>query len=139
VARVLLTRGADRRAAFRPLVGSNRVELLELIPPELWDVDAIGNERCGSSLLAETCRNGQLKSAAWLLEHGADPRRADANGWTPLHYAARRGLNDTILGQLLARGADLAARTHDGQTALDVAREAKRVKVVALLEAAGAA
>jgi ankyrin repeat protein len=138
VARVLLTGGADGRAAFRPLVMCNRVELLDLIAPELWEVDGLGDERCGNSLLGETCRYGQLKSMAWLLEHGADPRPADANGWTPLHYAARRGLSETILGQLLARGAEIAARTHDGQTALDLARAAKRDKAVAFLEAAGA-
>lgn len=136
VARVLLTHGGDGRAAFRPLVMRNRPELLALIPPEQWDLDGMGDERCGNSLLGETCRWGQLKSLAWLLDQGANPRLADHSGWTPLHYAARRGLNDEVIRGLLAAGADPRAATQAGETPLDLARAARRAKVVSLLEGA---
>ncbi len=135
VARVFLRSGADGQSAFRRVVMRNRVELLDEIDPAHWAVDSLGDAKIGNSLLGETCRWGQLKSLAWLLAHGANPRAADNQGWTPLHYAARRGLNERVLADLVAAGADTEARDAEGQTPLDLARAGKRAKVVAWFEA----
>lgn len=135
-ARELLGRGIYDGRPFRSAVMHNNVELLELIPQRCWDLNLIANDKNQNTLLGECVRYGQLRSVAWLLEHGADPRIADADGWTPLHYAARRGVNETILRQLLAAGADPTARNAAGQTPADLARGAKREMVLRVLAAA---
>lgn len=52
-----------------------------------------------------------------LLAAGADPNETNADGWTPLMFAAMA--NDVaIAGVLLAAGADVNRRGRDGSTAL---------------------
>lgn len=58
----------------------------------------------------------------WLLDAGADPNARQQMDYTPLMGAAANARLD-ILDLLLARGADRAARTSDGKTAADLARE----------------
>ena len=55
-------------------------------------------------------------------------------GNRPLHYAAMKGQKD-IVRLLLERGADVAVKNKQGETALDLARKKGREDVVALLEA----
>jgi len=56
-----------------------------------------------------------------LLEHGADPSRGNAHGWTPLHQAASMGRPD-LAQMLLAAGAPPAAAARgDGGTPLVIA------------------
>jgi ankyrin repeat protein len=66
--------------------------------------------------------NGRDEAARWLLEKGADPNAADANGHAALHVAAllNRG---ALVGALLARGADVSLRDARGKTAEDLAAE----------------
>lgn len=58
----------------------------------------------------------------------------DDHGRTPLHVAAIRNTATRAIEILLGRGADPSRVDGDGRTALDHARNNKRVKVVALLE-----
>ncbi|MCC7490764.1 MAG: ankyrin repeat domain-containing protein [Fimbriimonadaceae bacterium] len=129
------SRGRFRGRPFERLLGSNRVALLDHLPPEQWRPNLVSNPRNGNTLLGESVRYGQLQAVRWLLDHGADPRLADSNGWTPLHYAARRGLAEPWLRALLAAGADPRAVNHDGQTPADLARERGKVALVAVLSA----
>jgi len=69
------------------------------------------------------------------VDGGADINAKTPSGWTPLHYAARRG-HYKVVELLLAKGADVNAETKDGRTALDCARVAGRSVVVRLLKAA---
>jgi len=48
---------------------------------------------------------GRTKAAALLLDNGADANAVDANGFTALHYAARRKGALGIVSALLAHGA----------------------------------
>jgi ankyrin repeat protein len=62
-----------------------------------------------------------------LLKLGADPNAAliqpGSEGWTPLHFACKfRNLKHATL--LLEYGANPLAETVDGQTVLDVAKDA---------------
>jgi len=57
---------------------------------------------------------------AQLLDAGADPNGRDADGFTPLHSAARSG-DVALVGLLLARGADPELEADDGTRAVDLA------------------
>jgi hypothetical protein len=61
---------------------------------------------------------GSIKA---LLDAGANPNGADANGTTPLMMAAGYGYTG-IVKLLLARGANPRLAMHDGVTAIDLAR-----------------
>jgi ankyrin repeat protein len=58
--------------------------------------------------------------AAALLEHGADPNRAPADGRTPLHRAAAAGLLGNV-SMLLEHGADPNPADAAGRTPLQEA------------------
>lgn len=82
-----------------------------------------------------------------LLERGADVntpgRRLTSfrhdTGLTPLMYAALNERNDpTVVQWLLARGADVHARSSSGDTPLSLARLRGETRIVAALVAAGA-
>ena len=87
------------------------------------DLDAHGDVKRRNSVLAECLRYGQLQAADWLIAHGADPNFADTNGWTALHYAARRGVRPELIHALLTAGADPTAKTTDGERPADLARK----------------
>jgi hypothetical protein len=63
---------------------------------------------------------GQIHVARLMLDMGADPRRANRGGWTPLHYSGRshsRSDNPSVVARLLCeRGADPRAHDKDGKT-----------------------
>jgi len=84
-------------------------------------------------MLSEMIQWGRNPAALWLLDAGADPSRADAKGWTALHYAASRGAPAGVIERLLAAGADAGARTNDGLTAAEVGKAAGKAKAVAAL------
>lgn len=57
-----------------------------------------------------------------MLDHGADVKVKNAEGWTALHMAAELDQLETVK-MLVKQGANIHARTNDGQTALDVAKK----------------
>jgi ankyrin repeat protein len=74
----------------------------------------------GNDLLGMATATCDERLVALLLERGADPARANAHGWTPLHQAAYSGL--PLLARLLLEAgapADVSARG-DGGTPLIV-------------------
>jgi ankyrin repeat protein len=75
----------------------------------------------GNDLLSMATATCDERLVSLLLERGADPRRANAHGWTPLHQAAYSGL-PLLARMLLDAGApvDVSARG-DGGTPLVVA------------------
>jgi ankyrin repeat protein len=75
----------------------------------------------GNDLLGMAGATCDARLVALLLERGADPARANAHGWTPLHQAAYSGRLD-LAEMLLAAGAraDVSARG-DGGTPLVIA------------------
>ena len=52
------------------------------------------------------------------LEQGADRDKADNYGWTPLHWANHYGHLEIVM-LLMSYGADLNARTNDGELPID--------------------
>lgn len=73
-------------------------------------------------LLHGAAAGGAVEIIGALVAAGADVARADENGWTALHYAARDG-RAAAVEWLVRRGAPLDARTIAGQSALNVAVE----------------
>ena len=72
-----------------------------------------------------------------LLKAGADPSGRDANGMTPLHYAAVAGdMNSAML--LIAAGAGLSAQDPAGMTPLHCAARSGSLPVANLLIVSGA-
>jgi ankyrin repeat protein len=59
------------------------------------------------------------KTAAYLVEHGADVNAAGQFGWTPLHAAAYQGLND-VIEYLVGKGAKIDQKDKFGQTPLSI-------------------
>jgi len=89
---------------------------------------------------ARARRKGQLKCAALLLEAGADVHATDGRGYSALHHAAFSGDGESsilpLLTQILAKGADVNARTHAGMTPLGLAEERGHEQVAAAFNAA---
>ncbi len=67
-----------------------------------------------------------------MLGNGGDPNVPQGDGLTPLHAAARRG-NPEVIRLLVWSGADVQARTPEGETALDLAVRHGRTAAAALL------
>jgi ankyrin repeat protein len=76
-----------------------------------------------------------------LFARGADPRRADHDGFTPLHEAAARGRHD-VIALLLEKGADINAAAENGTTplhsAVNVALSHGGTHTISFLLASGA-
>lgn len=71
--------------------------------------------------------------APLLISFGADVHHVGGSGVTALHLAASRGFS-ALCRLLMARGVDRSARTEDGKTAADIARERGHLDLVQLLE-----
>jgi ankyrin repeat protein len=81
--------------------------------------------------------DAMTRTAALLLDHGADPNASMSSGETPLILATATG-HASAVELLLARGAALDGRGRDDVTPLYVAVVAGRVGLVELLLARGA-
>lgn len=90
----------------------------------------------GRDALALAAAADAADAVRWLLEHGADARRADTYGATPLMLAAAAPRGDA-LPLLLAGGADLLARDSVGSTALHYAARRDDAARIATLARAG--
>jgi ankyrin repeat protein len=58
------------------------------------------------------------QAAQILLDHGANPNLADANGFTPLHFAVTHKRGEEIVPVLLKAGADVHVRNSEQITPL---------------------
>ncbi|SRR6266478_4179429 len=74
----------------------------------------------------------QVKSAAVLLAHHANPNCRGELGYTPLFEAAESGQVDVVV-LLLKHGADRTIKGTDGKTTLDVAPTARQDKIQQIL------
>lgn len=137
VAVLLLERGADPQELLLRALVSGRARVLERLALELerLDLDHRLDDRRRSPLLVDMVRSGQLRSAAWLIEHGADLVAGDTEGSTALHLAARRGAANEFLQLLIDRGAPPAALDNDGRTPLDLALARRKSSAAKLLRA----
>lgn len=97
------------------------------------DADAPRNAE-GLTALQLAVRNRTQPVARVLLEHGADPRLADTEGRTALHWAATSDAGHAgIVEMLLLAGADATVKSRRGRSPLDAARESGNVQIATLL------
>lgn len=93
-------------------------------------------DREGKTALIAACLNLTLFNVAkTLIELGANVNayRPGRNGGTPLHHAAKRGLENTVK-LLLSHGANALLMNDDCQTPLEIARAKGYSNVVRLIE-----
>jgi hypothetical protein len=100
-----------------------------ILHPELANEVTTGGasplHMCGMS------RTSQLSTHV-LLAHGADKEAVDTYGYRPLHRMASNNLAVGALA-LLEAGADPAALSDTGETAMQIARSSRALDVVAVL------
>ena len=126
---LLLERGADATNALPATLWRDGFEFAELALRKDAKLDlAMDN---GKPLLNELIRWGRIKPVLWLLDHGASPDRADAQGWTAMHQAASRG-NQRMMEAVLQAGGDATRKDDQGNTPLQIAVQKKRAKLVSL-------
>jgi len=90
-------------------------------------------EPFGHTALWWTASHGNWELMKELLDVGADPSIADADGYTPLIVAAQEG-HDECVQILLAYGVDVNHKMADGDTALDKAEAFSREDCVTVLK-----
>ena len=75
------------------------------------------DKRALEERLREVCCIGDERNVKLLIERGISINTANAmNGWTPLHWAAKRG-HESIVKYLVQEGADTTLLTKKGKTA----------------------
>jgi hypothetical protein len=94
----------------------------------------VDGEPGGRTLLHHDCNHGWSSLVPCLVELGADVNAVQpGDGNRPLHLAAQRGSATKLCQLLIDAGADVNARNHAGETALDIAARAKQPYVAKLL------
>ncbi|MGB2625391.1 MAG: ankyrin repeat domain-containing protein [Candidatus Acidiferrum sp.] len=97
------------------------------------NIHASATNGTGYNALSGAVAGGHKEIVEWLLRSGVNANYKYGAGYTPLLTAAASGRLD-LLKLLLTHGSDAAARTNDGKSALDLARERKQLAVVGFLE-----
>ncbi|MGH3035649.1 MAG: ankyrin repeat domain-containing protein [Gaiellaceae bacterium] len=97
-------------------------------------IDAVArNEEIAVTPLQSAVTAAEEKTAALLLERGADPNFRHGGGFTPLQTAAHNG-NERLVELLLAHGGDRTLADDEGRTPALYARAAGHEDLAARLE-----
>ena len=80
-------------------------------------------EQTGRYPIHSAAKNGDLKAVRfWITEQKVDVDIADANGWTPLFWAAAGGHGNLVIALLYDLGAEPQKLSNASENAADVAR-----------------
>jgi ankyrin repeat protein len=147
--RLLIERGADARAkldtgktVLMVAVGDASLETLRLLLDKGADINAETDD--GETVLDFAIPTGDAATVRLFLEHGSNPDTQNhITGSTPLiilmmHLREYREEEAAELVRLLlAKGAKVDARDKQGFTAMRLAQDQRRTKIVTLLKQAG--
>ncbi len=75
---------------------------------------------------------GHFSAVIYLINHGADMCSRTVTNWLPIHHATRFG-HTQIANYLKQRGSSPYARTSDGLSAIDMAKENRDQRMLAIL------
>lgn len=144
---LLLEAGAAKETALMAAIAKDQPAMIELILNHGAGVNDVGND--GWTPLGYAARLGSPKAAELLLKQGADVNASgkDADGAddreTPLHHAAAGRLLAggsreasrflSVVTLLVKAGARIDALNAQGETPLDIAKEARATSLVRLL------
>jgi tankyrase len=131
----------ERQRSLLKLVGVNDSKAVLGITNQ--DIAAPDPVTMGPMLTNMAVSFGRITMLQWLLDHGADPNVADANGIVPLHRAALMGTRDQerqfqAMRTLITYGASVDLADENGWTALHMAAALHNKDVVAFLLSHGA-
>lgn len=84
------------------------------------------------SEIFEAVKNNDAGTLSRLLGEGADVNQQDEHGWTPLAWAAGKGVPE-IVELLLGHGADVSRTGKDNRTPLMIARAASHGEIARVL------
>lgn len=135
VLQVLLAHAADPQKVLYEAAIAQQIGILDLLAAyrQKIDINVRMQNKVENTLLNDLIRYNGLQTARWLLQQGANPNLSDSQGFTALHYAARRGVSEDFLALLLQKGARLDLKDQQNRTPLDLAMLAKKSKVVDFL------
>jgi ankyrin repeat protein len=129
-------RDEEGRTALHVAALAGSPQIISLLVDAGADLSAM-TETDEMSALMIAISEGNDPSFDVLLELGADPNQADANGFTPLMVAAQFG-QWQMVEALIHRGAKIDAKTLRGSTALSAALTSNNVDVAIVLAEQGA-
>ncbi|WP_265027666.1 ankyrin repeat domain-containing protein [Wolbachia endosymbiont (group B) of Chorthippus parallelus] len=76
-------------------------------------------------------KKGNLDEVKGYLDAGANVNHSDLQGWTPLHHAANRTIDDDeFVRFLVEKGANIDAKTNDGNKPLHIASSHAHINIV---------
>ena len=102
--------------------GSWRRMLPDWLPGSGKDEEEEEMPSVGKSPLHEAAESGDADTVKRLIEEKTNPNQANDAGQSALHLAAKAG-HAAVVDVLIGKGADVAARDKDGNTAADVAKK----------------
>ncbi len=125
-------RNADGDSALDLAILAGRTQIAEILIANGAELDA-------SALLIKAAETGvtDRDTVRFLLERGADTEQRSTSGDTPLLIAISQD-NHRLATHLVNAGADVDAKTADGESALTRARGRNATELVSLLERFGA-
>ncbi|MBM79641.1 MAG: hypothetical protein CMJ78_03480 [Planctomycetaceae bacterium] len=129
--RYLLEKGADPNNGNGGHMPSDSLaELIELQLQHGWKIP--------SEPMLHDANHGHGQRVMIWLKYGADPNAINVDGRTALHMFAAKGIGRDVIKALAQAGANIDTQDDNGQTPLDVAKQAARQTAAKTLEELGA-
>ncbi|CAH2055095.1 unnamed protein product [Thlaspi arvense] len=123
---------ANKRGALHFAAREGQTEICRYLLEEL-KLDADTKDEAGDTPLVHAARQGQIATAKYLLDHGADPNIASELGATALHHAAGTGEIE-LLKELLSRGVPVDSQSESGTPLIWAAGHDQKEAVEVLLQ-----